>query len=225
MQILPSGRKRIMEAQFPQGVGESNDWGVDELGPSNEYPLEEVPSIPSQTEIPDKSQEVPEEKSDGKPDLNEYLFKKLETFNYPPRRLEDFSEEFIEEDIYPDGFKEIKVTIPDRYYGTKKRLSDSDLQDIVNEIQNNFELALTKATRKDKKILMDFTSQAKIKQEEGEKEQEGMAQDDLDEIFGPKKGPKKDRKTAQTQREMIKEGRSRLWLLLTSLFPTENLND
>ena len=77
MHILPSGRKRIMEAQFPQGVGESNDWGVDELGPSNEYPLEEVPSMPPQTEIPDKSQEVPEEKSDGKPDLNEYLFKKL----------------------------------------------------------------------------------------------------------------------------------------------------
>ena len=207
-----------MEAQYSQDVPQ-DDWGVEELGSSNDYPIEQTPSMPEQTEIEkakEKETKEPQEPqgSEEKPDLIEYLFEKLETFNYPPRRLEDFSEEFVEEEIYPDGFKEIKVTIPDKYYGMKKRLTDQDLQTVVNEIMEGFNLALTKATRKDKKIMMEFTSQAKVEKEEQETMRQDGPGDDLDEIFGTKGNQKKERKSAQTLQEMLKEGHEKTLMCL-----------
>ena len=215
MPILPSGRKKIMEAQYPIDGAETDMWGTSELGPSSEYPSQQTPSMPPQKNI----EEVQEKKKDdGGPDLTEYIFKKLEGYGYPPRRLEEFSEEFVVEKIYPDGFKEITVTLPDKYFGMRRRLPERDVQEIVNEIQDQFKLALTQATRKEKKIIMEFNSQAKLKHEEQEKQQLGTPQDDLDEIFGVK-GQKKERqkRQAKTIKEMIKESRSFLIHQLTKL--------
>jgi len=213
MPIVPSGKKRIMESQSSLDIGD--EWGVRELDQSNGYPAVENNNV--YTDIDEGIDKTPTET----PDLNEYIFKLLEGFGYPPRRLEEFSDNFIEEEFFPGGVKDVTVTLPDRYYGTRKRLSDQDLSRILEDMQSKFNLVLNKASRKDKKIIAEFASHPQ--EEEGnrgtEEGQENVAGDDLDEIFGPgkekaqKENGKTDRKKvrrASTMHEMLKENRSNL---------------
>lgn len=231
MAIVPSGKKRIMEAQ--SSLQADSQWGLGQEfgGAPVEQPQQGANANVQQEQAPLKEenvqgvQGVQEEKGeDGKPDILEYIYKVLEKLGYPPRRLEEFSDEFIEEEMFPGGIKDITVTLPDRYYGQKKRISDKDLSNIMNQIQKQFGLTLTQATRKEKKAIMNFTSQP---QEQEEVEVPG---DDLDEIFGTQKGaennkakaatsPKNNLKTlknpkrkkeAQTIHELVKENHSNL---------------
>jgi len=209
MPIIPSGMQKIMQAQY--NVKPENRFGdnfsVTET--AQEQPIPEVsPSEDEAIKIPDQ------EDKQRKPDLLEYIYAVLEKLGYPPRRLDAFSDEFIEEQMYPGGMKEVKVILPDRYYGKKKRLSDKDLNKIMDQIQSNFGLVLTEAVRKEKKVIMDFTSAQS--QEQGEVKAE-QPEDDLDVIFGKPKNEKSsetkamkggNKKKAQTIQEMIKENRN-----------------
>lgn len=222
MPIVPRGKKRIMEAQYSPSRGEQ--WGTDYLGSYDQFP-------PEQNGLPVDMDTGREERVDigerdpnalpEQTDLNEYIFKKLENFGYPPRRIEEFSDEFIEEKIYPGGVKDVIIVLPDRYYGKKKRISDPDLTQMVSEIQNQFGLTMTDAIRKEKKVTLNFTSQPS-KPKEGEEDQQ--MGDDLDEIFGgghstlKTKKRKKDRsRLAQTIQEIIRASRSELLVKLAEL--------
>jgi len=188
MSIVPSGTRKQMVAQsflrddlanFEPDISQDN---------INNIQTEEV-----QTEPIAETEEVNKE-----PDLTEYIFKTLESFEYPPRRLEEFEKEFINEKIFAGGIKEVYITIPDRYYGTRKRISDNDFNKIVSDIQANFGLSFTDAERKDKKITINFTSQ---KQESPE--DEIAPGDDLDEVYGQPKSKKPKGKTASTLTELL----------------------
>jgi hypothetical protein len=233
MPIIPSGKRKIMEAQ--SSMAPEQQWGLGEGFGS--APAEQPQAQPNAQEAapqqPQKAPgatpaevpvEAPEQKTeeDGKPDILEYVYAVLEKLGYPPRRLDAFSDEFINEKMFPGGVKEIAVTLPDRYYGQKKRISDGDLSKIMNRIQEQFELTLTDAERKEKKVIMNFTSQ------QPEVEEEEVPGDDLDEIFGSPKGqeggkqksspknapktlknPKK--KIAKTIHELVKENHNDIW--------------
>ena len=223
MPIIPSGKRKIMEAQSSLG---SNQWGFgggQELDQNDVSPQtgitqqEEAQPLAGTEEELVQPKEAPSEgleESQGKPDILEYVYKVLEKLGYPPRRLDAFSDEFINEKMFPGGVKEITITLPDRYYGQKKRISDNDLSKIMNSIQEQYGLTLTDAERKEKKVIMNFTSQP---QEAGIEEE--VPGDDLDEIFGTPKGPEnvkqkavakpaknpKNKRMAKTIHELVKE--------------------
>jgi len=221
MLIFPSGKRRLMEAQSTLGMG--GDWGATGLNtPGQPAEPAAIPeTAPLASELPgavppaQPAQEAPAPQADQAaksvaPDLNEYIFEKLEGFGYPPRRLEEYADEFIKEDMFPGGNREVKITLPDRYYGQRTRLSDKDIKQIISEIQERFQLSMILASRKEKKVVIDFTSQAAPTAAE---EQASGKGDDLEEIFGEKKQksklgmrakPAKPKKEAQTMNEMLK---------------------
>lgn len=235
MSIVPNGTKRVMVAQTfgqtmqnPQ-IGEdmlsksSLDGGADSQSPNGLGPsstgAEQSPQIPNGL----FGQEKTDSGDDGSPDITDYIYKKLQSFGYPPRRLEQFETKFINEKMYPGGLREVAVTIPDRYYAKRRRLKDSDISKMVEEIGSTFGLSFVDAQRKDKSIIMNFTSQAQ-KDEENE---EGETGDVLDEVYGgpsssdtkPKKtnGGKNNKKIASTMNELLKDSNNILIKKLLSI--------
>jgi hypothetical protein len=214
MAIVPSGTKKLMVAQTMM-----RDEGLESLDPSmqpsadpnaapqQEAPVEEQPVDPQQEGA---QPAVAEAEGDGSPDLTEYIFKKLEELGYPPRRLEEFEKEFISEKIFSGGVKEVAITLPDRYYGTRKRISDEHLGKMVNEIQKTFGLAFVDAERKDKRIIINFSSQ----KPESENDENAIQGDILDEVYGNPEGAgakkKKPKQAGATLSELIKESKSQI---------------
>jgi hypothetical protein len=202
MSFVPSGKRKRMVAQNMMSDGNSfGDLETETQIPDNFGSMED--GLQSQTE------QIPQEQptDDGEPDLTEYIFQTLEKFGYPPRRLEEFEKEFVNEKIFSGGVKEVSIVVPDRYYGTRKRISDDDFNQMVNDIQNNFGLTFTDADRKDKKITINFSSQKQ------EKEEDVTLGDDLDDVYGPSKDRKGKKKTA-TSMESIKNADSLYQLML-----------
>jgi hypothetical protein len=202
MAISPVGKKKIMVAQM-----ESNqNWGLQSEDMQN--PMQTPPSARAEksgngTNLPpDESKElgvndgIPNdqepalEEHQGGEDITNYIFQKLEGFGYPPRRLEDFSSEFVTEKIYSGGIKEVAVVIPDSYYGSRNKVSDHDFTKIIDEIQQKFKLHFTDGERKDKKITLNFTSQKPIDNTATEDQGSG---DNLDEVYG-KRGNSQEKK-------------------------------
>ena len=138
------------------------------------------------TEEPAVTDETPQ--TDGQEDLSEYVFKFLEEKGYPPRRLEEFEDNFVQEKIFAGNNREVTIVLPDRYYGTKKRFSDKDVNKFVRTISERFQLSFIDGERKDKKFTINFSSVAP--QQDGE----GLEpKDDLDVIFGTPKGKGKEK--------------------------------
>ena len=192
MSFVPSGKRKRMVAQTNM-MSDGNSFG----------------DFETETEIPDnlgnmtedvqpQTEQIPQEQpaNDGKPDLTEYIFKTLEKFRYPPRRLEEFEKEFVNEKIFSGGVKEVAVVIPDRYYGTRKRISDDDFNQMINDIQNSFGLTFVDAERKDKKITINFSSQ------KPEEENDVPLGDDLDDVYGPSKDKSGKRKAAASMQSI-----------------------
>jgi hypothetical protein len=162
MAIVPSGTKRTMIAQV---FGRNNEMGLGELsGMENvSIPQQETqPQIPPQTDqvTEQKPQNIEQPQQEAENDLTSYMVNKLQEMGYPPRRLTEFEDKIVEEKILPGEIREVTVVIPDRYYGSKKRISGKDMAKMVKEIQAKFGLNFTGADRKEKKITMNFTSQA-----------------------------------------------------------------
>ena len=120
MRIHPAGSKRIMVAQtFSEAAPDFNTGmlGTPEIGssPSLAVPQNNTTDIPQDNEVPEA--EVPKH-TDGKPDIKNYVAQKLQSFGYPPRRLEQFEDDFVAQKILPGSVREVTIVIPDRYYGT-----------------------------------------------------------------------------------------------------------
>ena len=179
MSIVPSGARKRMVAQTM--MSDDNSFGafeteIPDMATDNMSTMEE--------DAQPQTEQIQEPSDDGKPDLTEYIFKTLEKFGYPPRRLEEFEKEFVNEKIFSGGVKEVTITVPDRYYGTRKRISDDDFNQMINDIQNSFGLTFIDAERKDKKIIINFSSEKK------EEENDVPLGDDLDDVYGPSKDRK-----------------------------------
>lgn len=212
MAIVPSGKRRQMMAQnFEDDQLSSVNLDNSNMDMSTFESFNEDNAKVDEGDF--KGTEMPDAGgSQESSDVGTYIFNKLESFGYPPRRLEEFENEFINEKIYPGGVREVTIIIPDRYYGMKKRLSTSDFSEIVKEIQSNFGLNFIDAERKDKKISMNFTSQS-TKEKDGEEEENEFAGDVLEEVYGPgdssRKGKAKS-KSAMTMQDMLKMSKEKL---------------
>lgn len=152
----------------------------------------------------------------GKSTLTDYIFKKLEEFGYPPRRLEEFKKKFVKESVTPEGIKDIKVEMPDRYYpdaqGNIKTVETEDLAVVVKEIGSKFNLNFNGAERSDGKWTINLTSAKKTNPED----EQSLQRDNLDEVYGTPSGGskkqtvKKDKPAVRafTINEMIKAGKT-----------------
>jgi len=224
MPIVPSGAKRLMQAQsFGPDYSMSDEFGDTDFASlipkqvdnsNSQFPVEEqMDSVEEPAKDVGDLAEVgadPEKPSD----IGEFVFQKLQNFGYPPRRLEEFESEFVKQKFYPGDNKEVSVVIPDKYYGTKKSLSDEDLNGIVKEIVEKFGLSFIEGERGDKKITLEFMSQrAKTLKDNGGVEEEVVG-DELDEVYGTpqtaKKGRAKKAADVPTTFELLKMGREQL---------------
>jgi len=210
MTISPSGKTRRMVAQtFANPLMDNTEkpYESNELNMPNAQSLSNEPDIPETPDIPEvpedidiQEKEMITEPENEQNTLSDFIFKKLESFGYPGRRLEEYKKKFVVENVSPDGIKDIKVEIPDKYYpderGQTKTIETEDLSDIVREIEKRFGLNFNGAKRSEGKWLINLTSAKKEEKQENE-----MVRDNLDEVYGPAKGNNK--KIAQTQKEII----------------------
>jgi hypothetical protein len=222
MSIFPNGKLRVQVAQAFQQDQAVNQFG--NAGNAPQPPQEDVKfpkgtltggiggdkveGTPQMATFKDLGVNEEPKKSDKSNDISEYIREKLESFGYPPRRLEQFEDEFVHEKIFQGGLSEVSIVIPDRYYASRNRLSQDDFQNIVKDIQTKFGLNFIDADRKDKKITMNFNSQPKASESDNEEEFGG---DVLDEVYGAPASPTKKKKSeqpktkeAQTLNEMMK---------------------
>lgn len=221
MKLTPNGNRRVVEAQMPSDPNQKGFFspldlsGGERLDNISNVGNEQQPSLSNNQQVPQDVQNA--EDDDNSEDISTYIFKKLESFGYPPRRLEQFFKDFVQEKIYPGDFSEATVTIPDSYYGKKKRISNKDLSAIVKDIKEKFGYSFIEATRKDKKIVINFTSKPEeIKPEN--KPEDGFSEDELDEIYGGGgNGSKNKSKSAQTIHELIKISQQNLYNKIKSI--------
>lgn len=186
--------------------------GEPQLTPE-EIPAEGVGSdLPDIPEVPEEVPESPDAglhgiPEDNEPTLTDYIFKTLEGFGYPGRRLEEFKKKFVKESVSPDGTKDIKVELPDRHYpdemGNIKTVETEELGKIVQDINSKFGLNFNGAERSEGKWLINLTSAKR--EEDGD---DSMVRDNLDEVYGtPSNGPSNMKKektvSAFSQKELI----------------------
>lgn len=213
--LQPSGKRKQVQAQ---GM---DQYDVTDSFLSNTRPEENKPSqgigqelgslfdpeaaMKSQDMSSDMDSVMGEEdtETDVDTDILDYIMKKLEGFGYPPRRLNEYKEEFVSEKLLPGAARDVAVVFPDMYYGKGKRLKRDEISKITEEIQSQFDLIFQDGERKDKKVFLNFVSRG----QEGDSEEEMGAGDELDVAFGggsAEKSKSKKKKVAETQSEMMK---------------------
>lgn len=210
---------KAQEIASETGAAPAGDVAPDELGAGD--PATEEPQVGEEIrpEARDEDQtgqpadnivqgEGMDEKMPAK-DVQGYIFNKLQEFGYPPRRLEEFEDEFVEETLSPGDVRDVTIVIPARYYGKRETLSKKDFAGVVNDIQSKYGLSFVSAKKQGKKITIQFTSQV------AQQMDQGMA-DDLDQVYGTPKGSKAggggQKKAAFTQGEMMKSAKEKLYL-------------
>lgn len=157
---------------------------------------------------------VPQEKT-----LTNYVFKKLTSYGYPGRRLQEFKSKFVRETVSPEGIKDIQIEIPDKKYpgadGVANTIENEDLKEIANEINEAFALNFNGADRSDGKWTIKFTSEKLNDPDEA-----NVIHDNLDEVYGkPSVSKQRDsrgkRVAGNTFRELIKESKDEFIKIFT----------
>lgn len=215
MAIVPAGKTRLMVSQvISNPTLDSFNNGEPQIFPedinTDEAITEDIAEVPGSTDLhPEQGMTGIKQKS--KPTLTDYIFNTLEKLGYPGRRLEEFKKKFVKETVSPDGTKDIKVEIPDRYYpderGHIKTVETDELGKIVEDINQKFGLNFNGAERSEGKWIIDLTSAKK--QEEGD--EQSIVKDNLDEIYGTPSGSKQKKERsvkAFSQRELISASKS-----------------
>ena len=223
MAIVPSGKHRTMVSQV---MRDQSNFGLDQnfVNQQNEMPsppdisgqtlsqtLSTEPPLPqSPSNVENQQQDKEEIDSDGTGDVEDYVFQKLQSLGYPPRRLREFETEFVNEKLFPNGAREVAVVLPDRVYGKNSRIPSKTVNEITKDIQEKFGLSFLDGERKDKKLTLNFSSQ---KPEDPQAQQ--PAGDVLDEVYGSPAAETNKRKPknikASTINEMLKEGKDELY--------------
>lgn len=207
--IIPSGKKRIMEAQtFDDDILDSN---ISEYyNDSKNVDFENIDSDKKELNIKDENKidNIDEEKKSNKT-LIDYMYKKLQEYGYPGRRLNEYKSKIVEEKIEADGTKEVKVEIPDKKYpdpetGEIETIEADDLNNIVLDIGKYFNLDFMNAHRSDGKWTIEFVGgpTSKINGDEDEEE----INDGLKDAYGNTKLHKKVTE-AFTIQELIKSNK------------------
>lgn len=204
--LQPNGKRKYVKAQGMDNYT-SEDSFFTEITPEEPQAPQGIGSELGSLFDPESAMEQQDEGGDIDTDILDYIMNKLEGFGYPPRRLQEFKDEFVSEKLLPGDARDVSLVFPDMYYGKGKRLKKDDVNNIIEEVQNQFGLAFKDGERKDKKVFLNFISQSQAGG--SEEEEQGMG-DELDVAFGGgvEKPKSKKKKAAQTQTEMMKSSMS-----------------
>jgi len=213
MAIVPAGKTHIMEAQSfsnPLVQGYDGDTSLNNNLPSfeTEDALEENVSngVNEQDTLLEQEEEQVSPVDQGRKTLTNYIYKKLQSYGYPGRRLDEFKAKFVRESLSPDGVKDIQIELPDKKYneqGLADSIDHEELRDISQEVNKLFGLNFNGAEHADGRWTVKFTSQKLTNPEE----EQGSFRDGLDEVYGTPSKTKKEKNEpvkAFTLREMIK---------------------
>ena len=219
MTIVPAGETRLMVAQtyadpLSSGYDQQYDEARSDVPPTDMpstndiQPIESVPMDDTQTEeIVDETQTdtIEDQKSDMKQDdstMKGYTFNLLLDMGYPGRRVTEFKDRLVKQEISADGTISYTIEIPEETYpdettGKTHTLSDNDILKVTQNVKEKFGFEFNGASRGDDKITIKFISN------NASDEQNEQVVDNLDKVYGnPSKQPK--RKAAFTIKEMIK---------------------
>lgn len=226
MAIVPVGKLHLMEAQtinnpLMDGAGGpsmSNNIPSFETEEGLNEEVEETGGPEPQVDIGGPQEEIGgvEEPTEGRKTLTNYVFKKLENYGYPGRRLQEFKAKFVRETVSPEGIKDIQIEIPDKKYPNAKGQTDTieneELSSISKEINEMFGLNFNGAERTDGKWTIKFTSADNSDPTDGD-----IVRDNLDEVYGTPNKSKNEthgrdpmKTQARTIYEMIKENKSKV---------------
>lgn len=205
MRISPAGTRREMVAQsFTEAAPDYNNGmlGMPETGPKTQA----LSPTPAPSPVQSQTPKLPEQddKTSDDTDIKSYVAKKLEAFGYPPRRLEEFEDDFVTQKLYPGGVREITIVVPDRYYSTRKSISDADFGKILQEIQQQFGLSFVDGERKEKKIEIHFTSEKPSLNDE-----EVPVGDELDEVYGKQTTGGEEKKRTRVRGKPVRRAASK----------------
>jgi len=199
--LQPNGKRRYVKAQGMDNYTSEDSFFTDITPEESEAPQGLGSELGSLFD-PESAMEQHDDGGDVDADVLDYIMKKLEGFGYPPRRLNEYKDEFVSEKLLPGDARDVSLVFPDMYYGKGKRLRKEDVNTIIEDVQTQFGLSFKDGERKDKKVFLNFVSQG----QEGDGEEEQGIGDELDVAFGggAEKPKAKKKKVAETQSEMMK---------------------
>ena len=229
--LTPNGNRKYMQAQDESLMDKFAFWGdiptrvvgepegddpfeaaAEDAHPVDEAPVEQAPEAPV-TEEPVAEDTLGE---DDEASMTEFLYNKLVGWGFPERRLQEFTDKFIAEKWSSHDVKDITITLPDYYYGGTRRIKDSEIKSLIAAIQEQFGLSFIDLDRNDRKLVMQFSSQAEPSPEE-QAEFDAAMGDGLEGVYGSpaKKGKNK---SASRYNDMTKATRGSVldWVLKNS---------
>lgn len=214
MALVPSGKRRIMQAQAaPNPMAEQ----VGQI---------ELPNVPEQEPAMEQGVAVPpeqagsQEQDGGEPDVRLTIFEFLEGLGYPARRLQEFKAQFVSETGNPESGAQIAIKIPDEVYGKNIPIPRDKLKELVKIVEQKHGLSFIDYRRSNQEVLLNFVSaDAKAQQ----MAQQGPG-DILDKVYGTPKGSrgKKPMTNAKTIYELIKESKNRQIAMLKTVLGVKN---
>ena len=187
MPLVPAGKLRLMVAQT---IGNSILNGdtpqtSEELKPETAQTVgsQPAPAVAGEKEISrvddlqGRLDKMKNPKKDQQSNLSDYLFQVYtEKFGYIPRILQPLKEDFAEENISPDGATKVTVTLPSRYWGQDRKISESEVKEMLQVIENKFHFYHNGTKIGPSEIKMELSS---MDPREDEKRQSAMESDGL----------------------------------------------
>lgn len=193
--IIPHGPFKLMEAQAVHDPILNEAHGMDPSLFNNRANIQDsFLDKKFQLDSQDIKSEDHESMSDDDTSLFDYIFKKLESFGYPPRKLFSYKDDFVTEKMFSDGHTESEIVMPATYYGKRKYISNKEIKSMIDEISNEFSIFFDGAEKSDGKLTIKFTSRAPVTkslQNDGVANKEEDYDVELDKVYGNRPMSKK----------------------------------
>ncbi len=212
MALVPVGKRQIMVAQrFDSTMDPMQPMGFDNLDSEDAQMLTEPQEF--ENELKDQlnqNQQVEDEPSE--PNIVKHISDFLVSMNYPPRRLQEFKSNFVEETGSAGGSRQVTITIPDQVYGKDSQIPMNKIKEFVKSVESQFSLYFENYKKSDQKIILNFISSDDKSRRDAEEAQ--APGDILDEVYGHPSKSKQPGKAAESIRNIIKESKNDLVMSL-----------
>ena len=202
MALVPTGKRRIMVAQFNPASDPRDSLNLPDGAAEGLEPVPEEAEIDGLQSDVDQAQE---EQEAGSPSLTKFIFDFMaQHLGYPPRRLQEFKSQFVNEQGAKGQPSKYTITLPDQVYGKEQEIDPSILKNLVQGIEQKFGLSFVDYKRADLKLILSFSSE--------DMSNKRIEEDILDAVYKSPSGGNKGKggmsATASTMREIIKESKS-----------------
>lgn len=207
MSLIPAGRRRIMVAQNYDSPFMQENQGFSGIDVPENINVDHLKENDELYRGGDYIADIPEKNDPSDPDLVNHIFEFMsKELGYPPRRLNEFRSQFVNEEGGKGEPTQYTITLPDQVYGKNSRIPGKKLKELVRSIESEFGYSYERYKRSDLKITLEFVHFDNPEDNPDIKEENETSLDILDEVYGSPSGNKK----AFTINELIKESKDSL---------------